>query len=79
MGWGPGNYSVALSPTGAAPATHFGCRAQVDQVFTQMLTAPPAEAQPLLAVLVVDVRPGADGAAHFADVLARLGLVQLTE
>lgn len=27
FGWGPGNFSVALSPTGEAPFTHYGCYA----------------------------------------------------
>lgn len=33
MGWGPSNYTVALSATGAEPATHYGLHTWVDESF----------------------------------------------
>lgn len=70
MGWGPNNYSVALSADGAAPATHWGCRADVRQTFLDLLADPPPEAAPVLAVLISDIADGVDPHAHWMATLA---------
>lgn len=75
MGWGPNNYSVALSADGAAPATHWGCRADVSQTFIDMMADPPAEAAPVLAVLISDIADGVQPYDHWTAVLADSGLV----
>lgn len=74
MGWGPGNYSVPLSPTGAAPATHWGCRATVYQTFLDLLANPPEAALPILAFTVMDLKDTDDFAGHFHGVIAGQGL-----
>lgn len=74
MGWGPFSYSVALSPTGSAPATHYGCCAEVSVGFLALLASPPPEAAPVLAVLTIDTRDTADPGAHWHEVLADHGL-----
>jgi hypothetical protein len=78
MGWGAGNYSVPLSPTGTAPATHYGCRAEVGPGFLALMADPPDEAMPVLAVLTADLRETGDGYGHWSDVLASLGLQSVT-
>lgn len=52
QGWGEGNFSVPLSTSGSPPATHYGCRADVSGGFLELMADPPAEAVPLLAVMV---------------------------
>ncbi|WRH62048.1 MAG: hypothetical protein RSE12_17000 [Fuscovulum sp.] len=74
MGWGTENYSVPLSPTGATPATHWGCRADVSDSFVALLENPPAEAVAVIAVLTIDLREGGDPRGHFLEVIASLGL-----
>ena len=77
MGWGPNCYSVALSETGHHPATHYGCRAQVQQSFIDMFDDPPMEAVELINVLIpVDGRflETDDGYTHFATVISEIGL-----
>lgn len=37
MGWGSPAYTVALSPTGTEPATHYGLRTWSDEAFQAML------------------------------------------
>lgn len=79
MGWGAGNYSVALSANGEEPATHYGCRAEVGPGFLALMEAPPEEALPVLAVLVADLRETDNGYGHWSDVLAALGLQMVAE
>ncbi len=74
MGWGPGNYSVPLSPTGAEPATHWGCRATVYQTFLDLLANPTEEALPIFAFTVMDLKDTDDFAGHFHQVIDGLGL-----
>lgn len=69
MGWGPNNYSVALSADGAEPATHWGCRADVSQTFLDLMANPPAEAAPVLAVLISDFSDGLHAYEHWVSVL----------
>ena len=74
MGWGERNYTVPLSATGAEPATHWGCRADVSDGFFALLESPPAEALPVLALVQMDFRTTSDPAGHFREVIAGLGL-----
>lgn len=69
MGWGPNNYSVALSADGVEPATHWGCRADVSQTFLDLMANPPAEAAPVLAVLISDFSDGLHAYEHWVSVL----------
>lgn len=78
MGWGEGNYSVALSANGAEPATHYGCRAEVGPGFLAQLADPPEEALPVLAALIADLRNTGDGYGHWSEVLTGLGLQMVT-
>ena len=84
MGWGPKNYSVALSPTGSEPATHYGLHAWVEQSFVDLLSfaaqgqvppipgmTPEATAE-VVAALAASIRPGSEG--HWSEVLSVLGL-----
>ena len=80
LGHGPNNYSVALSPTGSEPATHWGGRGEVNQDFIAMIAAaaqgnppagldyPAADLAEVLRALIADFR--ADMVGHFDDVLA---------
>lgn len=72
-GWGDGCFSVALSPTGNAPATHYGCRADVSQSFVAMVAKPPPELEWLAAVLDADFSE-LPGGEHWPAVLADRGL-----
>jgi len=84
MGHGPNNYSVALSPTGSEPATHWGGRGEVTDDFIAMIAGaaqgnppagldyPLADLAEVLGALIADFR--ADAAGHFADVLEAHGL-----
>ncbi len=74
MGWGPGNYSVPLSPTGLDPATHWGLCATVGQGFLDLLASPPPEALPILAVVNIGISGELIGADHFAAVTSAMGL-----
>ena len=88
LGHGPNNYSVALSPTGSEPATHWGGRGEVTDEFIAMiadaaqgnpppgLDYPAADLSEVLGALIVDFRADMDG--HFADVLNVHGLQMVT-
>ena len=77
MGWGPNNYSVALTTDGTT-ISHYGCRADVSQGFIDLMANPPAEAAPILAVLISDIRE-ADGYSHFHEVISANGLTLWSE
>jgi hypothetical protein len=79
MGWGQNCYSVSLSPTGSAPATHWAARADVAPGFFDLLADPPAEAAPVLAVLILDTRPSGEPYRHWVDVISGLGLQVVQE
>lgn len=49
QGWGDNNFSVALSADGKAPATQWGCRADVTQSFVDRVESGK---EPLTLVLV---------------------------
>jgi len=84
LGHGPNNYSVALSATGAEPATHWGGRGEVTDDFIAMiadaaqgnptagLDYPAADLAEVLGTLIADFRADADG--HFDAVLNSNGL-----
>lgn len=88
LGHGPNNYSVALSPTGSEPATHWGGRGEVTDEFIAMLGGaaqdnpladldyPAADLAEVLGALIADFRTDMNG--HFDDVLAAHGLQMVT-
>lgn len=77
QGWGEDNFSVPLSADGAEPATHYGCRADVTQGFLDMMADPPAEAVPLLAVMVSSFADGVQPYDHWIATLAENGLTRV--
>lgn len=89
MGWGPNNYSVPLSATGTAPATHYGLHAWTTESFREMIETgyyPPeltqvgiAEAafRAMLDALVSSF--AADHVGHFDAVCAANGLQMVIE
>jgi hypothetical protein len=52
QGWGEDNFSVPLSADGAEPATHYGCRPDVQPGFFDLMAEPPVEAIPLLQAMI---------------------------
>ena len=88
LGHGPNNYSVALSPNGSEPATHWGGRGEVADEFIAMIAAaaqgkPPAgldypatDLAEVMGALIADFR--ADVTGHFDAVIAANGLVTVT-
>lgn len=84
LGHGPNNYSVALSPTGSEPATHWGGRGEVNDEFIAMLAAaaqgnppagldyPSADVAEVIDALIADFRADMNG--HFGAVLDAQGL-----
>ena len=79
MGWGPNNYSVPLSATGAEPATHYGLHTWVEDSFLTLIEGVEQGAMPegltgytlegiqaIVAALIVSVR--GDSAGHFDEV-----------
>lgn len=77
QGWGPLNYSVPLSATGSAPATHYGLAAHVQPSVAATIANAAAASQDVAAVIahvVVDIRDDEWGRQHFERVIADLGL-----
>jgi len=80
LGHGPNNFSATLSDDGQT-VTHYGCRTQAQQSFVELLAgmgqgefpsiegANPRVIEAILASLIIDIQDGADGAAHFNQVL----------
>lgn len=95
MGRGASEYSVALSATGVAPATHYGLRAWAGEAtrtqFTALQASPalapavpghmPAAITAAIAAVVLDWRADTPGAGaqHWVDVLAARGLKDIAE
>lgn len=81
IGWPQESFSVALSPTGAEPATHYGYHAWAEQSFFDVWAA---ETKPdrlvfseedfdaMRAALAFDVRASIDH--HLSEVASQLGL-----
>lgn len=86
LGHGPDNFSVPLSENGCEPATWYGCRAQTQQSFIDMLTAAeggtlpvingmtPQEVGTVLVQLQADVSTSEDGYTHFQRVISEKNL-----
>jgi hypothetical protein len=86
LGHGPNNHSVALSPNGSEPATHYACRAQVNDVFVAMVMGAaeggfpeidgltPEQIAGAFSVMQIDIQPAGDGYQHFIDYTSSLGL-----
>ena len=89
IGHGPNNFSVPISADGSEPATHYGCRAQTQQSFIDMLTAAgqgtlpeiegmtPQEVGAVLMQLQADVSTSEDGYTHFERVIGEKGLMRV--
>jgi len=90
MGWGPGSYSVPLSPTGTDPATHYGLHSWVDDSFVSMLQGaargqapqalldagyPAQDLSDVMSNLISDVTASMDG--HFDAVCVAHGLQRI--
>lgn len=94
MGWGPMVYSVALSPTGAEPATHYACRADLAEGFLAMLENAPEGAPPFIvtgikpdearpteidAFILIHMAERGEAFAHWSAVIADYGLRMVQE
>ena len=79
MGWGPSNYSVALSSDGNLPATHYGCCAEVTKEFLILLQSPPKESEQILSVLILDIRETSDPFIHWKEIINENNLVLITD
>jgi hypothetical protein len=71
LGYGPNNYSVPLSADGSS-ITHWGCHIAVaSDSFVELLYNPPAEAQAVVANLLISVSSISN---HFSDALNQFAL-----
>lgn len=77
QGWGEDNFSVPLSADGLEPATHYGCRAEVDQVFIESVENPTPEAAPLVSVMIYSFADGVQPYDHWIATLAENGLMRV--
>ena len=77
QGWGEGNFSVPLSATGLEPATHYGCRAEVDQAFIDSVENPTPEAEPLVAVMIYSFADNVQPYDHWVATLGANGLMRI--
>jgi hypothetical protein len=86
LGHGPNNYSVPLSSDGSEPATHYGCRAQVNEVFVAMVQGAsqgslpeidgmtPQEVAQAFMAMQIDIQSSIDGYQHFIEYTESLDL-----
>ena len=79
QGWGEDNFSVPLSATGLEPATHYGCRAEVDQAFVESVQNPTPEAAPLVSVMVSSFADNVQPYDHWVATLELNGLQRVTQ
>ena len=79
QGWGEDNFSVPLSATGLEPATHYGCRAEVDQAFIDSVENPTPEAGPLVAVMIYSFADNVQPYDHWVATLELNGLQRITQ
>lgn len=77
QGWGEDNFSVPLSATGLEPATHYGCRAEVDQAFVESVQNPMPEAAPLVSVMVSSFADNVQPYDHWIATLAENNLTRV--
>lgn len=84
LGYGPGEFTVRLSPTGAEPATHVGLHAWASEITAAVWTSAPivpplsgAETTALRALLLMSARVDLLGIPHFDEVAAGHGLVRI--
>lgn len=77
QGWGEDNFSVPLSATGLEPATHYGCRAEVDQAFVESVQNPTPEAAPLVSVMVSSFADNVQPYDHWVATLAENNLTRV--
>ena len=80
MGWGPNNYSVALSQDGSQPATHYGLHGWSDDQLkawiegTEPLPEGMEAAQAVIDVLIYSFRTDLTKEEHFETVATANGL-----
>jgi hypothetical protein len=86
LGHGPDNYTVPLSADGSEPATHYGCRAAVNEVFVAMVqdagqgTLPeidgmePSEVMEAFMAMQINIKPANDPYQHFVTFTQSLDL-----
>jgi len=91
LGYGPNNYSVPLSADGNGPATYFGCRAQVNEVFVEMVSSAsqgslpeidgmtPQEVAGAFMAMSIDIQPAGDAYNHFVSYTQSLGLTFVSQ
>ena len=77
QGWGDNNFSVPLSATGLEPATHYGCRAEVDQAFIDSVENPTPEAEPLVAVMISSFEDNVQPYDHWVTTLEANNLMRV--
>jgi len=77
QGWGDGNFSVPLSATGLEPATHYGCRPDVQSGFFDLMADPPVEALPLLSAMISSFEDNVQPYDHWIATLAENGLTRV--
>lgn len=73
-GWGEGTFSVGLSADGAGAATYWGCRADVSDLFVEMIENPAPESAPLVSVLLYSFSDTLAPYDHWIETLATCGL-----
>lgn len=76
-GWGEESFLVPLSPTGSAPATHFGLRASANAAFAADLAEAIAADPALSGQMSVDLREDAERQGQFEAVIAAAGLSRI--
>lgn len=79
QGWGENNFSVPLSATGLEPATHYGCRAEVDQAFVESVQNPTPEAAPLVSVMVSSFEDNVQPYDHWIATLTENNLMRVQD
>lgn len=91
LGHGPNNYTVALSADGSEPATHYGCRAAVNEVFVAMVQdagqgslpeidgMTPLEVMQAFMTMQIDIQPADDPYNHFVSFAGSLGLTFVSQ
>lgn len=90
LGHGPGNYSVPLSFDGLDPPSHFGCRAQVNEFFVQIVQSAgigefpeiegmsQAEVYQAFSAMSIDIQQSPDPYTHFVEYIGSLGLQMIS-